>query len=80
MENELFGRDVRQLLEDSRRSHPYFIVRFLTTKGAHWTDFATKSGKAELDVTVSVLKAACSPLQDTGDLKIVPGFGTSESY
>jgi hypothetical protein len=80
MGNELFARDVCELLKDSRRSHAYFVVGFLTTKGAHWTEFATRSRRAEFDVTAPVLEAIGSPLQGIGDPQIAPGFGTSETY
>jgi hypothetical protein len=80
MGNELFARDVCELLKDSRRSHAYFVVGFLTTKGAHWTEFATKSRRAKFDVTVPVLETVGWPFQGIGDPQIAPGFGTSETY
>jgi hypothetical protein len=80
MKNEQYAQDVGDLLKDSGRSHAYFIVGFLTTKGAMWTEFASKSHKTELDVTVPVLESIGSPLAGIGDPKIAPGFKTSLTH
>jgi hypothetical protein len=55
MENELYARDVRELLETTFLSRGYFVVGFLTTVGAVWTQSRSKGhsegATAKLPVT-----------------------------
>jgi hypothetical protein len=78
MSNEHYALDVNELLKRSRRGHAYFVVGFLTTKGAMWKEFTSQSRRSGLEVTVPVLEAVGSPLGGIGDPHITPGFGTSE--
>lgn len=80
MQNELYNRDVRQLLKDSGRGHAYFIVGFLTTKGALWTEFSSTSRQSGFNVTVPVLEVVGSPLPGLGDPQIAPSVGKSQTY
>jgi hypothetical protein len=80
MKNEQYAQDVRDLFMDSGRSHAYFIVGFLTAKGATWNELTSKSHKTELNVTVPVLESVGSPLAGIGDPKIAPGFKTSLTH
>jgi hypothetical protein len=79
MKNEQFAQDVRDLFKDSDRSHAYFVVGFLTTKEAMWTEFATKSHRSEFHVTVPVLEVFGSPLSGIGDPQIAPDFRTLQT-
>lgn len=80
MQNEFYDRDVRQLLKDSRHRHAYFVVGFLTTKGALWTEFSSTSRQSGFNATVPVLEVVGSPLVGLGDPQISPSVGKSQTY
>jgi hypothetical protein len=70
MRNELYARDVRELLKKTTFGKAYLVVGFLTTSGALWTQSETRGRTAGFQLTVPVTETLGSPIPGFADPQI----------
>jgi hypothetical protein len=79
MKNDLFRRDLTDLVNQTKKDRLYFVVGYVTTKGGVWKEFSSTKQSSKVDVTVPVLEAVGSPLPNNiGDPQVGPEVGNAD--
>ncbi|KAK3370979.1 hypothetical protein B0T24DRAFT_303892 [Lasiosphaeria ovina] len=66
MRNELYARDVNQILDDCDGRKAYLVTGFLTTNDALWTFSSSVSSTKEFNVTIPVAEVLGVPVPISG--------------
>jgi hypothetical protein len=70
MSEELYARDVREVLKKAKSGKAYLVVGFLTTSGAIWTQGETRSRTAGFQLTVPLSESVGSPIPGFADPQV----------